>query len=198
MIPVDLFDEPKNFDELVRTRGNRFLSSCPNPSSTEFNKHNYWVSILPDARGLYKGICNYCATWIPHSTGGHSIDHFKNKKQYPEKAYEWYNYRYVSSRFNSRKNQRKIVDPIGLIPGSFVLNFANFHIETSDSIGDDAHTHLCEATIIILRLNEDENLITERSNYVLGYQIGEYSFDYLKKQAPFIALEIERQGFKSI
>jgi hypothetical protein len=198
MIPVDLFDEPKNFDELVRIPGNRFLLSCPNPSTAEFNKHNYWVNILPDARRLYKGICNYCATWIPASTGGHSIDHFKNKSQYPELAYEWHNYRYASPKFNAKKGQYVIIDPIGLIPNSFVLNFANFHVEVNDSIADLAHANLCEATINILGLNEDEALITERSNYVLGYQIGEYSFDYLKKQAPFIAIEIERQGFKSI
>jgi len=49
-------------------------------------------------------------------------------------------------------------------------------------------------TIKTLQLNTDDQLVNERVEYVDNHKKGHISFQYLKKQAPFIAFEMERQG----
>lgn len=195
MIPVKLFPEPADFDRNVRQRGLRFLATTPNPSDIEWRKHSYWQDILPDMSRFYHRICNYCATWIPPSTGQHSVDHFLDKKSNPKTAYEWDNYRYVSARLNSRKGRRKIVDPIGMQPETFIINFTNFYVEICPTLSDRAIIQLAENTIKFLKLNDDNDLVNERANYYLYYKRGEISFTFLQKYAPFIAYEILRQEF---
>jgi len=42
-------------------------------------------------------------------------------------------------------------------------------------------------------LRDDEDLVIERQTWYLNYLNKEISFEHLKKKAPFIALEAERQ-----
>ncbi|KHD05477.1 hypothetical protein PN36_16305 [Candidatus Thiomargarita nelsonii] len=49
-------------------------------------------------------------------------------------------------------------------------------------------------TIKHLKLNDDEDLVIERQTWYLNYLNKEISFEHLKKKAPFIALEAERQN----
>ncbi len=50
-----------------------------------------------------------------------------------------------------------------------------------------------EATIFQLRLN-DRTCRNLRETYACDYWAGDISFNYLSRRAPFIALELERQG----
>ncbi|MBL7796554.1 MAG: hypothetical protein JNJ90_08640 [Saprospiraceae bacterium] len=197
MMPVMLFQEPSIFDTTVRQRGLRFLQTTPEPDTQTWNKHAYWQAILPAMSELYKRICNYCSTWIPHSTGQHSIDHFLDKVGNPMLAYEWENYRYVSARFNSRKGVKRIVDPANLPLETFVLNFNNFFVEVNPVVIEKVISTLASETIKILKLNEDDELVTERMTYFFEYKNCDISFSYLQKQAPFIAYEINRQGLRT-
>jgi hypothetical protein len=198
MMPVMLFPEPTDFDNTVRQRGLRFLHTIPNPDTQTWSKHAYWQATLPKMRVLYNSICNYCSTWIPHSTGQHSIDHFLDKTGNPKLAYEWNNYRYVSSRFNSRKGRQTIVDPANLLPEAFVLNFTNFFVEVNPNvIAEPGISELAGETIKILKLNEDDDLVYERMTYFINYCNGDISFRYLQEKSPFIAHEINRQGLRT-
>ena len=197
MMSISLFPEPADFELKVRQKGLRFLKTTPKPTSQEWSRHSYWQDILPEMRGLYNRLCNYCATWIPHSTGQHSVDHFLDKDNNPQKAYEWNNYRYVSTRFNSRKGVQAIVDPASLPSQAFILNFTNFFVETNPVLTPVTLASLARETIRILKFNEDDELVEERMTYFRAYQNGDISFDYLQNRAPFIAFEINRQGLRT-
>jgi len=196
MMTIQLFSEPTTFDKKVRQKGIRFLKRASNPTVSEWSKHAYWQHTLPEMRSFYNGLCNYCATWIPHSTGQHSVDHFLSKDDSPHLAYEWNNYRYASTRFNSRKGTKEIIDPATLPPGVFILNFSNFFVELHTAFGPPQIASLALETIVILKFNDDDELVEERMAYFQYYIKGDISFDYLQQQAPFIAFEVERQGLR--
>ena len=193
-MPIRLFTEPAGFDQEVRQKGLAFLAKTPKPTASQWSKNAYWQEILPEMSVMYHRICNYCATWIPYSTGRHSVDHFLDKNSNSPQAYEWNNYRYVSARFNSRKGTRAILDPAGLTSQAFVLNFTNFFVEVDPAL---TSPDLAEATIGILNFNDDDELVNERIEYFKNYQNGNISFDYLQRNAPFIAHEITRQGLRT-
>lgn len=192
MIPVTLQHEPVGFQTLIREPGIRFLNEFPNPTDLQWKNKAFWQKVLPDMREAYGGICAYSATWIPHSTGNHSIDHFVSKSLHPELAYEWNNYRYVSARFNSRKGTRRILDPFLLAYDWFIMDFASFLIKPNPELSTENRNAVNE-TIDYLWLNKDEDLVNERYRWVMDFYNGEISFLYLKRHVPFIAYELERQ-----
>lgn len=145
-------------------------------------------------RRAYASICAYCTTWIPHSTGSHSIDHFIPKSRSPALAYEWSNFRYVSARFNSRKGTQTIVDPFELVPETFVLDFTTFLILPHPELPPDQKEEI-RRTIAILRLNDDEDLVVERQTYFTDFRQNHTTFEHLQRRAPFIAREALRQGY---
>jgi len=44
-----------------------------------------------------------------------------------------------------------------------------------------------------LQLNSDDDLVFERQTWFIDYLKGEITFEHLKRHAPFIAYELERQ-----
>jgi len=184
--------EPERFDARVRVPGNAFLTGVPQPTTAQWSKHAYWQKALPDMRNAYGAICAYCATWIPHSTGTHSVDHFIPKSQDTRLAYEWSNFRYVSARFNSRKGTRVILDPFELLPDWFVIDFKTFFIKPNADLSLSQRESVSQ-TVKVLHLNDDDDLVDEREGWFTEYRDGHISFSHLRKRAPFIAYEIERQ-----
>lgn len=192
MIPVRLESEPEFFAEQVTNPGTQFLGIIPHPTSDQWKGKEYWQIALPDMRIKYKGMCAYCAHWIPHSTGNHSIDHFLPKSQNPELAYVWSNFRYVSARFNSRKGTRPIIDPFLLSPNWFTIDFSSFLIRPHSALQSQQKEDVNQ-TIKILQLNSDDDLVFERQTWFIDYLKGEITLEHLKRHAPFIAYELERQ-----
>jgi hypothetical protein len=197
MIPVELQPEPEDFDIKIRQLGKRFLEENQQPSSEQWNKRPYWQKALPDMRKAYKSVCAYCATWIPHATGNHSIDHFVPKSRQPSLAYEWKNFRYVSARFNSRKGIKEILDPFELKEDFFFINFNSFFISPNSTLSSE-ELKLADETIKCLKLNLDDDLVRERQAWFIAYRDNEISFAHLEQRSPFIAYEIARQGLKRL
>ncbi len=193
MIPVLSQPEPIDFSQRVRNPGQRFLEHTPRPTTEQWIRKEFWRKVLPDMRTAYNQVCAYSAQWIPHATGNHSIDHFIPKAAQPALAYEWSNYRYVSSRFNSRKGLFAIVDPFTLQHGSFVLDFYSFLIKAKPDLPAEQKAIIWN-TIDILKFNTDDDLVTERQTYTNEYKTGQITFQHLQKMAPFIAFELHRQG----
>jgi len=193
MIPVPIHKEPADFDKTVRQPGLTFIASKGTVQDSDWKGREYWQRALPSLGILSKGICAYCATWIPHSTGSHSIDHFKSKSEFPKLAYEWSNFRYVSSRFNSRKGRKTIVDPQKMKFNWFIIDFSTFFIHPNSLLLNKKETELAATTIEILGFNDDDELVAERATYYDDYKSKQVSLDFLKKRAPFIAMEIIRQ-----
>jgi hypothetical protein len=193
MIPVTLQPEPEDFAKTVKEAGLKFLLEVPSPTTEQWKGKEYWQQALPSMRKAYQGICAYCAHWIPHSTGNHSIDHFMPKSHHPELAYTWNNFRYVAARFNSRKGTRSILDPFQLIHNWFILDFTSFFIRSHPELLPEQKI-MVNQTIQVLQLNSDDDLVFERQTWVIDYQQGDISYEHLKSHAPFIAYELKRQG----
>lgn len=192
MIPVQPQPEPLDFEEKVRQRGQTFLQTMEHkPNRKEWERHSFWRDALSDLRTAYRGICAYSATWIPYSVGNHSVDHFLPKDKYPNDAFEWANFRYVSARFNSRKRTRKILDPFRIKEGWFQLNFITFMIHPAEGMSVALQREIIR-TIEVLNLNNDALLVEERIAWYEQFRFGEVTLAHLHKKVPFIAKEIER------
>ena len=193
MIPVTPMPEPGSFDGKVRQPGRIFLVQTPNPNYKEWKGKDYWTRALDDLRIAYNGICAYSATWIPHSTGSQSVDHFSSKDLFPHLAYEWSNFRYSSGRFNGRKGNRIILDPFLIQAGWFQINFNTMFIRPDPNLGPQLQDQIIDA-IDKLHLNRDDKLVEERIVYMQYLKGGQIDFKFLRQNAPFIAFELERQG----
>jgi hypothetical protein len=193
MIPVQIQIEPNDFDQKVRKRGHAFLATKPNPRHNEWKGKDYWLACLLDLYEAYGGICAYCAQWIPLDTGVATVDHFEPKALKPNLAYEWNNYRLAASKLNSRKgNAVDVLDPFSVLEGMFCLDFPSLLVKPSDEISADEQTKVL-GTIKRLKLN-GESSVKSRLRWIRDYCKGEYPFHYLKRNAPFIGFELERQG----
>ncbi len=182
MIPVDPQPEPTDFAHRVREPGREFLAVVSQPTTEQWQGKEYWQRVLPDMRIAYNGICAYCARWIPHSTGRHSIDHFIPKSVESLLAYEWRNFRYVSARFNSRKGTRSILDPFLLNEGWFILDFSTFLIKPNSILSADQKKSVWD-TISITQIREGKGLRRDKEKNNIKNRING-SRKTLKRSSP--------------
>lgn len=200
MIHINFRPEPDNFDREVRQPGLRFLSSVSFPTTQDFKSHSYWRSILSTLHESYGGICAFSCHWIPYDTGADTVEHFRPKSIYPNEAYEWSNYRLVCSTLNGRKGNREdILDPFRIQNGWFILNFPSLLVRPSQDL-DPSMTQQVQRTINQLGLNDEGTCLKSRVRYIDLYCqylnsncINGVPFSFLRQEAPFIAMELERQ-----
>jgi hypothetical protein len=193
MLRVPLADEPATFTERVRLPGQTFLRATPHPTTGQFQRAAYWTKVLRDMHDLYNGICAYSCLYIPYTTGRDTVEHFIPKSKNPELAYEWTNYRLVCGRLNGRKREFiDVIDPVGIQNGWFVLKFPMTLVAAAKGLPDWLTPRIDE-TIKRLKLNEDGQCVKDRFKWVKDYADGGISFIHLKRHAPFIAYELERQ-----
>ncbi len=194
MIHVEPQPEPEIFAAEVRKRGLLFLSKNPKPSARTWKGHDYWRAILPDIHRAYREVCAYCCHWIPFDTGGRTIEHFLPKSKYPERAYDWSNYRLVCQLLNGRKGEKEdVLDPFMVEDGWFALDFDSLQVEPSAALCLPLRSRV-RATIEQLRLNDQGTCRQMRETWFDEYCEGHISFGFLQRRAPFIAKELERQG----
>jgi len=193
MIPVIPKPEPSTFDQQVRQPGSAFLSKVARPTTKEWSNHRYWGRSLQDLWTSYDGICAYCCCWIPRDTGIATVDHFLPKSEDPTLAYEWENFRLASLKMNSRKGTyTDVLDPFSVQSGWFHIRFPSLLISPNGALPSETITSI-QQTIRRLRLNE-EPLVKSRLAWIQPFCMKQTSFDFLKRRAPFLAYEIERQG----
>ncbi|TAE56905.1 MAG: hypothetical protein EAZ87_17265 [Nostocales cyanobacterium] len=198
MIPVQFQPEPDDFDEKVRNPGLAFLSKVRTPKTEDWQKGAYWQKSLDDLCKSYSRICAYSAQWIPRTEGSPTVDHFLPKSKKPEWAYEWDNFRLACLKLNARKRDSlDIIDPCSLPKDCFILDFPSLFIKPHPNIFDPLKNRVL-TTIKLLKLNEDDNCVKGRLDWLLPYCQQEYPFNYLKSKAPFIAYELERQGLVEV
>ena len=181
------------FDSEVRIPGLEFLETTPCPSSRDFSGHNYWNRARSHLRQLYSGFCAYTSLYLVDSD---SVDHFLPKVKYPHLAYEWNNYRLARQKVNfSKGNSEKVLDPFTIQNGWFVIDCPSCLVRPG--AGLDAETrNRVEDTISILKLNDDDNLVQERCDWLVSLAKGEITMSFLLKRYPFLAIEITRQGIE--
>lgn len=194
MIRVLAQPEPADFSALVRAPGQTFLAATPRPTAKEFEKHPYWRRILRELRLAYGKVCAYSSFYVPSATGVDTVEHYLPKVPYPEYAYEWSNYRFVCHRLNTRKSTKEdVVDPFAIENGWFVIEFPSLLVKPGPNL--DAGTRKAVAdSIIRVGLNDSATCWEQRDDYTRNYCLGIVTFQFLVKDAPFLAAEIQRQG----
>lgn len=196
MIPVSLQPEPADFDTKVRKKGlkwlrdNNILLNKPPPETKKLP--NYWTYSNKQLWETYSRTCAYLAIQFEWTTGAASTDHFVPKSRNAGAAYEWSNYRLSCLGPNRNKsNFEDILDPIGLAPYTFVLNFSDGCIYPNTNLDPDMKKKAQE-TIARLKLDSPENN-EMRARHYQEYAKGECTLNYIKKWSPFVYSEIVRQ-----
>jgi len=193
MIHIDQREEPANFNEGVRRRGQHFLRDNPQPTSRQWRSHRYWHQVASELHNAYGGICAYSCHWIPYDTGADTVEHFRPKDIYPAEAYEWSNYRLVCGTLNGRKGAHEdVLDPFLIQDGWFVINFPSMLVRPHSNL-EPANRQSVQATIDRLGLNDEGTCLKSRVRWLMDYCSDDISFDYLRRNAPFIVAELERQ-----
>ncbi len=197
MIPVQLQPEPADFDAKVRqpghdwlaTRGIAFDSAPTDPSTLP----NYWHRSNKQLWDAYQGVCAYLAIYFDWVTGAASTEHFVAKSQVAGEAYEWGNYRLSALGPNRNKNKfDDVLDPIGLAPETFVINFASGEILPNSALST-ADKRAAQVTINRLKLDSPEHN-RMRAQHFKYYLEGDWSLRFLARESPFVHSEIVRQG----
>lgn len=198
MIPVEMLTEPEGFDENVRTPGRDFLKVAPRPiNNDDWKGKEYWRRTLPYLRKGHRNICAYAALWVSKVTGSPTVDHYIPRKDDPDLAYEWTNFRLSCLLMNSRKkNFRDVLDPFTIGEGWFTLDFDSFMIHPNPTLPNAIKAQIL-ATIKRLKLNTDEACIEARREWFECFTSGCMNFTLLEQRAPFIAQEAKRQGLVS-
>lgn len=110
-----------------------------------------------------------------------------------EQVYEWNNYRLACALMNSRKDVvMRVLDPFDISLGWFALELHGFQVVPGFRLSSRTQADVTN-TIEILRLNDSE-CCDARREFATAYWCGDVSWGYLKRHAPFVALELNRQG----
>ena len=196
MIRVEPAPEPDSFAAAVRQPGARLLAQRAEEQrlgQPVTMLEPYWTRCLGDLMTVYRRICAYSCFHIHPVTGARSVDHFAAKSTDPALAYEWTNYRLVCARLNSRKGVfADVLDPFEIETGWFVLDFISFWVWPNRHLRID-HAAV-QATIDRLGLNKPPLPSTRAEDFERYEQGG--SWAYLAEFSPFVAAEIERQGWR--
>lgn len=192
MIPVHKEPEYAAFDADVRQPGMRFLRQNPSPASRDFRGHNYWRHAKHELIHAYLR-CAYTSLRVFGT--GVSVDHFLPKAKYPNLAYEWDNYRLARPKLNQSKGDSEdVLDPFVVRRNWFFLDFPSCLIHPGHNLRGTSRNDV-KATISVLKLNSAD-LTDERTRWLIDVAMNRISFNYLRRQYPFLASEIERQRIK--
>ena len=179
MIPIRPQPEPYVFDQLVRKKGNIFLSSNPKPTTEQWARKDYWKIIRKNLYHTYNGICAYSAHWIPF-TDNPNIDHYIPKSIRPDLAYEWDNYRLTCSYVNTvKKDFQDVLDPFQICNDMFFLDFPSLLVIANPALTETEKKKVGE-TRDRLKLN-DERYISVRNRWLKLYCREGLTFSGLKK-----------------
>ena len=197
MIPVILQPEPDDFDAQVRQKGRAWLLdhgiAFDDPPPKASDLPSYWSRSNRQLWEAYSGICAYLAIYFEWNLGASSTDHFVAKSANAGEAYEWANYRLSCLGANRNKNKYDdVLDPIGLTPDTFVINFASGKISPNPSL-NAAQKVEARKTIRRLRLDSRQN-DKMRAEHYSEYVAGDCSLGFLSRKSPFVYAEIIRQG----
>jgi hypothetical protein len=194
MMHVNRVSAPANFAKLVGNPGRAYLRTTPNPTTAQWRNHDYWSKVKWNLYEAYDGICHFTCHLIPRDTGSITVEHYKPKSKYPQKAYAWSNFRLMCGTLNGRKGEYEdVLDPFRVADGTFIIDFPSLLLKPAPKLTRHMARRVL-ATIARLQLNDEGTGIKARGRYVKAYCQGQISFAHLKTEAPFIAYELTRQG----
>lgn len=187
MMHFETVEEPDDFNERVRERGNRWLKEHPKGRPPAF-----WNECRGDLAKGFRQLCGYSAMHLPNGT----VDHFVSCDEDRSLAYEWFNYRFAAGWINSSKGRSKsseLLDPFQVEDGWFRILLPSLQLVIDESkipteLMDRAHFVLER-----LHLRDDERVMKPRAQYYRMYREGNLSLEGLREFAPLIARAVESQ-----
>lgn len=154
---------------------------------------SYWTEAIEDLMDAYDEICSYSCFRIHRVTGAASVDHMAPKSRAWNRVYAWDNYRLAAGLLNARKRDfGDVLDPFDVRNGWFQLELIGFQVHPASGYSPGIRDGV-QNTIDRLGLN-DSSLRSAREEDALNYWEGDVSFAVLKKESPFVALELRRHG----
>ena len=155
---------------------------------------DYWCEVLPHLRQSYGHLCAYLAMRIHPATGMGTVDHFIPKSAAWDKVYEWSNYRLSCALVNTCKGSTILpLDPFTLPDGLCALEFVAFQVKPGSTAAGAMEAVVDHMINDVLHLN-DRLCCELRRTYFDDYMSGDLSLAILERDAPFIAMELRRQG----
>lgn len=187
MIRVPRVAEPAAFDSEARQPGKAWLAAHPEAK----RPRDFWSPFKNELSDGFRQLCGYAAMHVP--TDG-TVDHYLGFRNHPQLAYEWSNYRFASSTMNAIKGiaDDAVLDPYEIEDGWFEIILPSLQMRVTDSVPPE-HRARAEATLIRLKLRDDERVIRWRRSWYAQYEAGELTLDGLEHYAPLIAAAVRRQ-----
>lgn len=209
MIRVERAPEPPSFNAKVRKRGQRLLKELrgdpaapkrrgpkrsPVARITPEMLAPYWTECLDDLAEAFHHACAYCCIRVDPVTGDRTVDHFTPKREDPDVAYEWENFRFASRTMNCRKERAaQVCDPFTIQDGWFVLNLLTFGLKPNPTLPPPTRA-LVQATIDALEL-DGEAMRRRREEAWNKYDQDRSprGFRLMEEDCPLVAKEYVRQ-----
>lgn len=157
-----------DFDGKVRRPGKRLLMELrgdpkapkrPGPRRKPVAKiqakhlTDYWTRALRHLAVAYRRTCAYACLRIDPAIGNATVDHWKPKEKYPDRAYEWANFRFASLTMNRRKGtDETLCDPFKVQDDWFLLDLVTFALSPSPTLTATLRRRV-EHTIDVLELD---------------------------------------------
>lgn len=186
MIPVAKVPKPAGYDK-IKAGGDVWLKANPAAKRPK----DLWSPFLPELAEGFAQLCGYAAMLDP--TGG-TVDHYLSWKNHRHLAYEWTNFRFVSSVLNSSKRTADdtVLDPYLVQSGWFEIILPSLQMRVTDKV-PAAHRAAAAFTLKRLKLGDGEKIVRWRQHYYARFQAGQLDLDGLRVFAPLVADAVERQ-----
>ena len=181
MIPVpNPIRKPRSFTRDCETPGKAWERA--NPASNKFPAH--WRKYQPQ---LAAGFQDRCGWWAMRIADG-AVDHYLSKKFHRNRAYDWNNYRYISTSVNSSKQNHDadVLDPFDVQPGWFEVQLPSMLLRRT-SLVPPAFQAKADFTIKKLRLVSGRKVRRIRRAWYEDYKKGLITDAGLAAYAPLVA-----------
>jgi hypothetical protein len=182
--------EPEGFDQAVRKKGNEWLSSNPGKIPKDL-----WSDFKPQLEAAFDDRCAYTAMYVPSGVG--TVEHYLSKRNYPQLAYEWSNYRHAINRVNGCKGNLDdlVLDPFEVEDDWFAIQIPDLQLVLTDKIPAELRDK-ATFTIEKLQLQNSPWILRQRRRWYNGYLNGKYSLELLDEDAPMIARAIRAKALE--
>lgn len=191
MIPVaNPIPEPKAFDAECRTPGTVWRCSRQlagtTPKTSEFP--NLWAKYESDLSSAFHERCGWWAMWIAEG----EVDHFLSKKNRPDLAYEWSNYRYIAGSVNGSKGNHDddVLDPFEVQEDWFEVILPSMQLIVTDQL-PIAWMDKARFTLKQLRLQDGTKIVRCRRRWYESFKNG-MPMSELVKFAPLVAKAVKK------
>jgi hypothetical protein len=182
--------EPETFDAACRQNGRQWLGDHPNP---EGRPPDYWSPYRDDLREGFVRRCGYFAMLLPDGTVDHFISWETCKKNHPELAYEWTNFRFIAPSLNSKKGalDGQLLDPFEVQDDWFEVEIPSLVLRITDRVPVPLRDK-ARFTLDRLDLQQGRKAVTLRWEWYDLFRQGHLTPEGLRRNAPMVADAVKR------